>query len=82
MELPPCANFREGTCERSQTFVAKETDDAYVIGCRTCKSINVFPKDLAEKSAKYSAFLKMKSGEKQAFKVKEHKQEYSIPGAR
>jgi hypothetical protein len=41
--------------------VSKETDGAFVIRCRTCKSINVWPKDRDENAGKFQAFLKHKA---------------------
>lgn len=60
MQLPPCPNFREGSCPQSNVYVAKETDNAFVLACRTCDGVNVWPKDRDERSAKYQAFLKQR----------------------
>src|SRR5215469_16114115 len=57
-ELPTCANFLSRTCERSDVYVSKETDSAFVIACRTCRSVNVWPKDKDENAGRYQAFLK------------------------
>jgi hypothetical protein len=58
VELPTCGNFLSHTCARSDVFVSKETDTVFVITCRTCKGVNVWPKDPAEKAARYQAYLK------------------------
>jgi hypothetical protein len=58
MEMPICGNFLSGTCPRSDTYVSKETDSAFVITCRTCASHNIWPHDRSEKAAKYQAWLK------------------------
>lgn len=58
MDLPPCGNFQAGTCERNETYIARETDDAYVIGCKCCNSFAVWPKDKAESRGKYESYLK------------------------
>lgn len=67
-QIPPCANHLEGTCERSDTIVSKETDTSFVIYCRTCKSVNVFPKDRDEKSGRYNAFLSRKAKAEQVIR--------------
>lgn len=58
MQLPECGNALAGTCERSSVYLSKETDSAYVITCRTCKSINIWPKVNDEGSGRHAAFLK------------------------
>jgi len=41
MEVPKCANFLEGKCERSDTVVGETKDGrAYVVFCRTCKLVH------------------------------------------
>jgi hypothetical protein len=57
-ELPTCGNFLAGTCERSAVYVSKETDTAFVIACKTCKSVNIWPKEKEEGKGKYDAFMK------------------------
>ena len=39
-------------------FVSKETDSVFVLTCRTCNSINVFPKDRDENLGRYQNHLK------------------------
>jgi hypothetical protein len=56
--LPTCGNFLSGTCERSDVFVSRETNSVFVLTCRTCKSINVFPKDRDESLARYENYMK------------------------
>lgn len=57
MNIPPCANFLEKACPQSETYVARERDDSFIIKCKTCGGINVFPKDKNESRGKYEAFL-------------------------
>lgn len=58
MELPRCGNNLAGTCERSDVYVSKETDDVFAITCRTCRGVNLWPKDKSEHAARYQAYLK------------------------
>ena len=57
-ELPVCGNYTAGTCERSSVYLSKETDHGFVITCRTCKSISVWPKEKEEGAGRYQAWLK------------------------
>jgi hypothetical protein len=82
MNAPPCPNFPRDGCSQSNTFVSRETDDAYVIQCRTCKAINVWPKDKAEKAGKYEADLKRQLLKNQAEEQFRRKRQYSLPGGR
>lgn len=59
--LPTCPNHLEGSCDRSDVYVSKETDSAYVIFCKTCRSANVWPKKNDEDAGRYSSFLKHKA---------------------
>ena len=61
MELPVCGNFLSGACEKSNVFVSRETDEVFVITCKTCGGVNVWPKDRTEGAAKYQNFLKHKA---------------------
>ena len=76
-ELPKCQNFVEGTCERSDVYISKETDDAFVFACRTCKSINVWPKSKAEGAGKYESFLKHKAAREAQERAERMKRVYS-----
>ena len=77
--IPECANYLEGTCERSDTCVSKETDSAFVIYCRTCKSVNVFPKDKDENKGKYDAFLKFQAARTAQERYESLRPGYSLP---
>jgi hypothetical protein len=59
-EIPSCPNAKEGTCPRSDTFVEGERHNCFVIRCRTCKSINVWPFDNEDNKGRYEAFLRRK----------------------
>lgn len=58
MQIPTCGNFLSGACEMSQVYVAKETDSAFIIACKTCSGVNVWPKDRDDNAARYQTFLK------------------------
>jgi hypothetical protein len=77
MNLPPCPNFLEKRCVRSDVFIEKETDTGFSFRCRTCKCLNIWPKDHAEQAGKYEAFLKHKALEQQQQEFFRRKREYS-----
>lgn len=81
MELPPCPNFLQGSCPQSEVIVARETDSAFILACRTCRGVNVWPKDRDEKAAKYQAFLKQKLDMEQRRKAIESAPVYSVTSA-
>ncbi len=76
-DIPKCANAVEGICPRSDTYVEKEGDTFFTIRCRTCKGINVFPKDKSEAAGKYEAFLKQKALQQQQEEALKRKKAYS-----
>jgi hypothetical protein len=78
-ELPTCGNFLAGTCERSDVYVSKETDGNFVIACRTCKSINVWPKEKDEGKGKYEAFLKHQAARTAQERYESLRRSYSLP---
>jgi hypothetical protein len=80
VELPVCGNFLNGSCERSDTHVSQETDEVFVIYCRTCKSVNVFPKDRSEGAARYQNFLKHRHDMEQKRRIEESGRVYSFGG--
>jgi hypothetical protein len=45
----------------SNTYVSRETDTAFVIKCKTCSGMNIFPKEKDESRGKYEAFLSQKA---------------------
>lgn len=79
MKLPPCPNFLERSCAQSEVFVAKETEDAFVLACRTCKGINVWPKDKAENKGRYEAGLARQAQSASEEKIRGLAPLYSIP---
>lgn len=82
-DAPPCPNFVERAgCAMSNTFVARETDDSFVIKCRTCGGLNIFPKSRAEKAGKYEADLKRQLLKQQAEDHFRRQREYSLPGGK
>ena len=62
MNIPSCFNATEGICPRSATFVEGEREidgkKYFVIRCRTCNGINIFPHEAAEKCGRLAAELK------------------------
>lgn len=78
-EYPPCANFLSGTCSQSEVFIVRETDDSWVFGCRTCRSINVFPKDSSEDKGKYDAWLKHKAAREAQTSYESSRPAFSLP---
>lgn len=77
--LPRCGNALAGTCERSDVFVSKETDTAYVLTCRTCKSINVWPKDRDESLGRYEAQMKQIAARQAQHEYESSRPAYSFP---
>jgi hypothetical protein len=79
-DAPPCPNALERICSRSDTFVERETDDSFVIRCRTCYGINIFPKDKAEQGGRYEAELKRQLLQRQKEEHFRRTREYSNAG--
>jgi len=82
MNLPPCPNATEGRCPRSDVYVAKEGDEFFTFRCRTCGTINVYPKEKDEKRGRYEAGLKREAikNEKEEFFAR--KRAYSVLGGK
>lgn len=80
--IPICANFVERSCERSDTYVSKETDTVFVITCRTCKGISVWPKTAAEDRAKYQNVLHEEAQQREKLEAESRQRLYSIAGTR
>jgi len=78
-ELPICGNFLAGTCERSSVYVSKETDTAFTIACRTCKSVNIWPKEKEEGKGRYDAYLKHMAARTAQVRYESSRPEYSLP---
>jgi hypothetical protein len=76
--LPTCGNFLAGTCERSDVYVSKETDTAFVIACRTCASVNVWPKDKNESAGKYEAYLRHQAAREAQYQYDSSRPAYSF----
>lgn len=79
MELPPCGNALAGTCERSDVYISKETDGQFVFTCRTCKSINVWPKEKDEKAGRYQSFLKHQAARTAQERYESLRKSFSLP---
>jgi len=80
--IPKCANALEGICPKSDTYISKERDDCFVITCRTCRCINIWPKPKEEKMGRYEAGLKREAikNEKEEFFAR--KRAYSVLGGK
>lgn len=82
-DAPACPNFLERVgCAMSNTFVARETDDSFVIKCRTCGGLNIWPKKNADAKGKYEADLKRQLLERQKEEHFRRTRQYSLPGGR
>jgi hypothetical protein len=80
MDIPVCANHAEGRCERSSTFVESEKQGCYVIRCRTCGAVNIWPSNATDKKGQFDAFLQKKIKEHQEQLARERKRAYSFGG--
>lgn len=80
--VPPCPNFLEGTCPRSDTVVEAERHECFVIKCRTCRSLNIFPRDKEEKRGRYDNFLKHKAAREAQVRYEGSRSHYSMPISR
>ncbi len=78
-QLPTCGNFLAGTCEKSDVYVSKETDSAFVIYCRTCKSANIWPKEKDEAKGRYEAFLKFQGARQAQHVYESSRPAFSLP---
>lgn len=78
-DLPPCPNTLEGQyrCARSDVFVERETHDSFVIRCRTCNTVNIWPKQKAETQGRYEAKLRLNMIEQQKEEALKRKRTYS-----
>lgn len=81
-DIPPCANNLESTgiCARSDTFVSRETNEVFVITCRTCRGVNVWPKSKDENKGRYEAKLKLDADRNRLEEEIRRKREYSYKG--
>lgn len=81
-DVPVCPNSIEGQvrCARSDTFVEREKDDCFVIRCRTCRTVNIWPKEKDEKRGRYEAGLRKNMMEQQRIEAERRKKEYSFGG--
>lgn len=55
MELPRCANYRNGDCPRSEVKILKEADEFWLVGCINCGSSRVLSKPRVIEAAQYQA---------------------------
>ena len=79
MNAPICPNFAERAgCDASNTFVERETDDAFVIRCRTCRGVNIWPKKNADNKGRYEADLKKQLLDREKEEHFRRKREYSV----
>jgi hypothetical protein len=78
-QVPPCANHLEGVCPRSDTYVEGERHECFVIKCRTCKGINIFPREKEEARGKFDAFMKHQAAREAQVKYESSRSAYSLP---
>ncbi len=83
-DIPVCPNSIEGQfrCAKSDTFVERETDGEFVIRCRTCQTINIWPKEKDESKARYEAGLRKLLLKRQKEDFHSRQREYSYKGAK
>ena len=81
-DIPVCPNHTDGVCPRSDTFVEREKDDAFVIRCRTCKGLNIWPKSRDESKGRYEAKLKLDAVRNQRMEEIRRKRAFSDLGGR
>ena len=79
MQVPVCANHLEGVCPRSDTFVEGERHNCFVIKCRTCKGVNIFPREKEENRGRYDAFLKHRAAREAQVRHESSRPEFSLP---
>jgi len=82
MEIPGCMNFKEGSCPKSDVYISRETDTAFVFTCRTCKSANVWPKVMDENAGRHAAFLKSKAAREAQERYESLRKSFSYEGER
>lgn len=80
MNIPPCPNNLDGTCAKSDTYVDGERSGCYVIKCRTCKGINVWPANTSEAAGRYEAGLKQHAMAAEKEQLEARQREYSFRG--
>lgn len=78
-QIPQCANHLQGSCERSDTYVEAERNNCFVIRCRTCKGVNVWPFDKEENLGRYTAFLKHQAAREAQVRYESSRPAYSFP---
>lgn len=61
MDYPVCPNFRERSCQQSEVVLCKETDDAFLFQCRTCKCRFIETKPRYDAKAKYEQAMRAKA---------------------
>ena len=80
MNLPPCPNFTEGRCPRSDVIIEREGDSFFTFRCKTCGTINVYPKDKDEDAGRYQAGLKREALRQQAIDAVKRMKSYNVGG--
>ena len=79
-DIPECMNAKQGSCPRSDVYISKETDGEFVFTCRTCRSINVWPKSVNENAGRYQSFLKHKAAREAQERYESMRKSFSLPG--
>ena len=82
MNIPECYNAKEKSCPRSDTFVEREKEiDGkiyFVVRCRTCQAVNIWPADTTDAAGRYEAFLRKKAQASEAERERERRKVYSF----
>jgi hypothetical protein len=81
-DIPRCANNLQGVCPRSQTFVEAERHNCFVIKCKTCGGINIFPREEEENRGRYDAFLRRQAARTAQEKYESSRPDFSFPTRR
>ena len=82
MNIPECYNAKAHACARSDTYVLAEREiDGkvyFVIKCRTCSGINVWPSESADGKGRYDAFLRKQAELAERERERENRKIYSF----
>ena len=80
MRLPECGNYLSKTCPRSDVYVEGERNGCYVLRCRTCKTVNIWPSDPSDNRGRYEGFLKQQADAAARERATAREREYSFGG--
>lgn len=84
IDLPVCANSLDGPwakCPNSEQFIERETDEGYMLRCRTCRGGSYWPKDKAENRGRYQAGLAVEARRQREEDEQKRVRTYSFGGS-